>query len=96
MNDMDVFLNVTEFGETVKIDGRDVVVVIDNDRLSQKIQKDYDGIAVGDILYYARSSDFPKKPRLRDVQHFNSNLCTVFDIKEDSGILEVILQRNEG
>jgi hypothetical protein len=95
-NDLEkVFLNDTEFSETVRIDDKDIVVTIDYD-LTKESYSDYDGIIVGDIKYFTKASNFVKIPKYRDVQRFNGKVCTILDIKNDTGMLEVILQRNEG
>lgn len=93
--DMSIFINPDEFGETHKINGRNVEIVIDEDRLSWRHSKDYEGNIVGDLLYFVKISDFPwEKPKIGDVQTVDGKPYTVFDVKKPDGMYEIILQRN--
>ncbi|KMT23004.1 hypothetical protein [Clostridium cylindrosporum] len=97
-DDLDVMLNLEEFAEERNIDGTILNVVIDNDRLQERAKKEYEGIYVGDILYYAKVSDYKennmKKPKPDSIQSFNRKQYIVFDIREDNGLYEIILKYN--
>jgi hypothetical protein len=94
-NDLNVFINIDEFGEQHTINKQRINIVIDNDRLKHRSKVEYEGVVVGDILYYAKASDFIKKPRVDQIQEFDGKQCMVFDVREDMGLLEIILKRND-
>ena len=56
------FMNTDELGELVTLNGVSVKIVQDNDRLSFKIKKDYDGLVIGDILFYISGPEYQKIP----------------------------------
>ncbi len=92
--DRAVFFNPTEFGEPHIINGISMTIIPDNDRLMHRSKTEYEGVIVGDILYYAEAAKFTKKPKPDEVQTFDGVLCMVFDVREDNGVLEIILKRN--
>lgn len=87
-----IFFNIDEFGEKHYIDGIIKTVLVDNETLKERNQKEYDGIVQADLLYFIKSSDVIKKIKAGDVQNFDGALYTVFDIKYDNGMYEIILQ----
>lgn len=92
-NDIDsVFVNKEEFAESHYIDGVLKTVIVDNETLKERNQKEYDGILQADILYFIKSSDMTKKVKVGDSQKFDNGLYTVVDVKYDTGIYEIILQ----
>lgn len=90
--DLNIFFNFEEFGEEHTINTQKLNVIVDNEVLKQRNKKEYDGILQADILYYVKASDIIKKPVSGDFQKFDGAPYTVFDVKLDSGIYEVILQ----
>ena len=93
-SDLSIFMNSDEFADIHKVDGRDVALIIDNDRLMDRSKKEFDGISIGEILYYAKVSDFEKKPKINSPQTFDGRLMYIFDVRENDGMYEVILQQN--
>ena len=87
-----VFINKEEFGERHYIDGVIKTVIVDNETLKERNQKEYDGILQADILYFIKSSDVQKEIKVGDVQNFDGAVYKVFDVKYDSGMYEIILQ----
>lgn len=94
--DMKVFFNLDEFAVTHVIDGRQLDIVIDNDQLKELNKKEYDGISIGEILYYVKAIDYGKRPEQGTLQIFDGRQMYVLDSKEDNGIYEIILQQNRG
>lgn len=96
LNDLHIFFD--EISEDVQINYIEVNVVLDHDKLQDRSKKEYDGISVGDILYFAKKEELLKKlggiPNSGDIQNFNGRTCTVFDVREDKGLIEVILNSN--
>jgi hypothetical protein len=95
-SDLTVFINDDEFAEPHVIDGRTINVIVDNDRLKERSKKEYDGISVGEILYFVKVEDFGEHPEQGTPQIFDGRPMYVFDCREDDGMYEVILQQNRG
>ncbi|WP_459482109.1 hypothetical protein [Clostridium saccharoperbutylacetonicum] len=93
-NDLNIFINPDEFGESHVIDGKIVNVIVDEETLKDRNQKEYDGIVQADVLYFAKEQDLPKVPRPKSVQLFDGVPYEIFDAKLDNGVFEVILQAN--
>ena len=97
-----VFKNEKEFSETVTINGVSVVVNIDNDRLSQKTFNDFDGVVIGDILFFVSPDEFKKipnvrkAPRVNDAIMFDNKPCIVTNVVDNMGMYEVTLQYSGG
>lgn len=90
--DLNIFFNPDEFGEAHIINNQKLNIVVDNEVLKQRNRKEYDGILQADLLYYVKATDIIKKPVSGAVQTFDGVLYTVFDVKIDSGVYEVVLQ----
>lgn len=92
--DAHVFVNDAEFAITHKIDGLDVPVVVDDDRLKLRLKKDFEGLIIADILYFIKFSNMPaRKFKSGDSQMFDGHAFTIVDVTENNGIYEVMLQR---
>lgn len=94
--DLGVFFHLDEFARPHVIDGRTLNIVVDNDRLMQRSKKEYDGISVGEILYYVSKEDYGERPEQGTPQIFDGKPMQVFDCREDEGIYEIILHQNRG
>ena len=93
--DLSTFFNSDEFAELHDINGRQFFVILDNDRLSQRTQREYEGIYVGDLLFYVSASDYGARPKPGEVIKFDQAPYEVFDVKEDGGIYEIVLKASE-
>lgn len=96
LSDLDVFFNQDEFAGSHVIDGRSLNIVVDNDQLKERSVKEYDGISVGEILYYVKASDYGERPGQGTPQIFDGRQMYVFDAREDTGVYEIILSQNRG
>lgn len=95
-SDLDLFFNADDFAKPHTIDGRILNVVIDNDQLTKRSKKEYDGLTVGEILYFVKAADFGERPEQGTPQIFDGRQMYVFDCREDNGVYEIILQQNRG
>lgn len=93
--DLNTFINLDEFATVHNIGGRELSVVVDNDKLSQRTQRDYEGIYVGDLLFFINALEFGVRPKPETVILFDSKPYTVFDAQEDNGVYEIILKASE-
>ena len=93
-----VFKNEGEFSEVVTINGVSVTVNIDNDRLAQKTFNDFDGVVIGDILFFITAEEFKKiplmkrEPKTNDALTFNGKPCVISNVEENFGIYEIMMQ----
>lgn len=94
--DLNTFFNSDEFGETHNIDGKDVTIIVDTDKLQERSKKEFDGLSVGELLYFVKVSDLSKKPVQDSIQVFDKKPYLIFNVREDNGIYEIILQQNRG
>lgn len=95
-NDMKSFFNLNEFAEEHTINGKKITIIIDNNKLIERAQKEFDGLSVGEILYYVKSEDLGEMPEQGTSQYFDGRNMFIFNIREDNGIYEVILQQYRG
>ena len=101
--DIDItFINNDEFAETVNINGVEVSVVEDSDKLEQRIKSDYQGLIIGDVLFYISADDYDKIPRVPKTPtsgialNYGREHTTVVQVSEQSGIYEIILRKVGG
>lgn len=93
--DLKTFINPLEFSSSHNINGRDLIITVDNDRLKERSKKEYDGITVGEILYFVSASEYGELPEVEEIQIFDKRHMQVFDARVDNGLYEIILKRNE-
>ena len=97
-----IFVNEKEFSEIVTINGVSVVVNIDNDKLSQKAFTDFEGVIIGDILFYISAEEFKKIPLMKktpkadDALMFNGKPSVIINVTETVGIYQIALQYSGG
>lgn len=90
----DVLFQEDDLGEWHMIDGKRMLVLLDNDALRSR--QDLGGIVgldKGFILYFARASEFERRPQTGNVQMFDGKAMKVMTCNEDFGMLEVTLSQ---
>lgn len=96
------FVNQTEFASTVVINGASVSVVEDKDQLLYRIKHDYNGIVVGDILFFISEGEYAKipcvssPPAVNEAITYNGRPCTILEVTPQDGVYEITLQRMGG
>lgn len=95
-SDLVVFINTDEFAEPHVINGQILNVIVDNDRLKERSKEEYEGISVGEILYYVKTEDIGERPEEGTPQIFDGRQMYVFDCRDGDGMYEIILQQNRG
>lgn len=96
------FINDTEFASEVTINGVVVTVVEDKDQLLYRIKKNYDGLIIGDILFYIGEDEYKKIPKLSPIPSvdealsYNGKPCTITDVNSQNGVYEIIIQKVGG
>jgi len=92
--DLNVFMNLDEFAELHSIDGVELPVIIDNDRLRERTQKEFNGISIGELLIFVKKDDLEKRPEIGRPMRFDKRQMYVADCIEDMGVYEIILTQN--
>ncbi len=92
--DTDKMFDTDVFAEEYTIDNTKMNIIVDRDALVERQKKEFDGIHVADILYFAKKSDFHKTPKVNEWQKINGVPHSVVDVRENDGILEIMLIRN--
>lgn len=93
------FDNDTEFASKVNINGVEVSVIEDKDQLLYRIKKNYDGLVVGDILFYISVGEYSKIPHVSPVPTaneavtYNGRPCVIVEANDQVGMYEITLQK---
>lgn len=66
-DNVNVFMNIDDFGETHTVNGREMTIIIDDDKLDEHEVRiegaDHgDGIYAKQSLFYVRAADFGRRP----------------------------------
>ncbi|MDA3732383.1 hypothetical protein PBV87_12880 [Niameybacter massiliensis] len=88
------FFNIDEFAEEHIINGQKISIVVDNDRLEERSKKEYDGLYVGELLFFVPKSRLSAKLKQDGPVIFDGKQMYVFSLREDNGVYEVILNQN--
>lgn len=88
----DLVIFFEDFSEEMFINGNFIDIVMDQDRLKERSKKEFDGIYVGDLLYFAKVKEFIREPKIGDMQIINKKKYTIFDVRKDLGLYEIILK----
>lgn len=91
-----LFFNLTEFAVKRVINNREMTVIIDEDRLMERTRKEYDGISVGELLFYVGAEEYGECPEQGAPLVFGGRQMYVFNARESDGVYEIILQQNRG
>lgn len=89
---LSVFLDFATFGEELKVEGKTIPVVMDNDQLKTKQGGQDLAVAESATLFYARSEDLPKRRIPGSTLTVNGRVCTIDDWQEDMGIATIVLR----
>lgn len=93
------FVNSDEFAIEVVINGASVNVVEDKGQLLYRIKKNYDGLVVGDILFFISLEEWSKiphvsaTPKAHEAVSYNGRPCTIIEVSPQDGLYEITLQK---
>lgn len=93
--DLDFIFNIDEFAEDHYIDLKKIRIVKDDTKLHENSKKDYDGLYVGDIMYFVKAMEYGKPPKIGELQNFDGRAYTVFDVRVEENVYEITLKINE-
>lgn len=89
-----VFLSADFFGETYRIEGKAIPIVLDNDELKARQGGQDLAVAESATLFYARAEDLPPRRSAGQSLNVNGRECLIDDWKVDMGMATVVLREN--
>lgn len=91
---LSVMLNADFFGETYRIEGKEITIVFDNDELKARQGGQDLAVAESATLFYARAEDLPLRRSAGQSLNVNGRECLIDDWKVDMGMATVVLREN--
>ena len=89
-----VFLDIEFFGEKHLVEGSEVLIVIDSDKLKEKQGGQDLAVAESASLIYARAADLPRRRLAGQVINIDHRDYTIDDWSEDMGLATIALREN--
>lgn len=89
--DRGIFLNIDEFGEVHKVEGKNITVVIDDNRLRERQGGAEVGVAESSLLLFAYSEDLPPRREAGESINVDGREYIVDDWSEDMGVAQIAL-----
>lgn len=89
-----VFLDLSFFAETYRIDGKEIPIMLDTDELKERQGGQDLAVAESSTLFYAKVEDLPRRRAAGESLNVNGRECIIDDWKEDMGIATVVLREN--
>ena len=92
-----VFVDITEHGDVANINGVDVNVVWDGDELNYRIRADYQGLLVGDALFYISAESWEQVPEVRHPPRTDEAIlidgrhATITMVQENAGVYDITI-----
>ncbi len=92
--DRAIFLNIDELGELHTVEGSQITVVIDDDKLKERQSGAEVGVAESTLLLFAYSEDLPARRAPGESINVDGREYIVDDWSEDMGIAQLALRGN--
>lgn len=89
-----VFLNLDEFAELRRVEGKQIPVVVDNDQLVKLKQGQILGLVEADMLFMGKQEDFPADMEPGRLLNVDGREMIVTNSGTDMGLIEVALRQN--
>lgn len=89
-----VFLNLDEFAELHRVEGKKIAVVVDNDQLNKLKEGQILGIIEADMLLMGRECDFPANLAPGNIINVDGRELIIANSGKDMGLVEVALSQN--
>lgn len=92
-----VFLNPAEFGERHRVNGKIMVIVLDdleNIEREKKMKSNMDGIYARQVLFYVAADDFGPLPGQDSYLNLDGAAYKVVDATDECGIYAITLEAN--
>lgn len=92
------FLNIDEFSDTHKVNGKEMPVQIDtNEQIERekRMNQNADGIYMNQKLIYVAASDFGPMPKQGAVLNLDGKIYRVADAVDEYGIYSITIEANK-
>lgn len=89
-----VFLNLDEFAELHRVEGRKIAVVMDNNQMNKLKQGQILGLIEADILLLGKETDFPEDLEPGRLLNLDNRELLIVNSGRDMGLVEVALSQN--
>lgn len=89
-----VFLNLDEFAEVHRVEGVQIAVVVDSDKLNQLKKGQILGLVEADMLLMGREADFPANLEPGRLLNVDGRELIVENSGKNMGLVEVALRQN--
>ncbi len=90
-----VFLNFDEFGEYHKINGESVLIIIDENELTERekrVRNNEKGLYMRQLLFYVSAEDFGQLPSPDKVLTLDDKKYRITDAQDEGGIYSISLE----
>ena len=90
-----VFLNPDEFGEMHNINGQEVLIIIDENELTERekrIRRNEGELHKKQLLFYIAAKDFGTLPAPGKILKLDGKQYTITDAEDESGIYAISLE----
>lgn len=99
-DNVQVFMNIDEFGELHTINGKEMPAIVDNNELVDREKRyryknSFDGVYLKELLVYVKESDFGKLPAIGRVVIYDGKSYIVSDAINEDGIYSLTLEANK-
>lgn len=92
--DRATFIDFDFFGEKHTVDGKEIVVVVDDDTLKERQSGQEYAVAESSLLFYAKTEDLPARRPAGSSMNYDGRLYIVDDWAEAMGVATVALREN--
>lgn len=89
--DRGIFLNIDEFGELHKVEGKQITIVIDDNKLRERQSGAEVGVAESSLLLFAYAEDLPPRREAGESINVDGREYIVDDWSEDMGVAQIAL-----
>lgn len=86
-----VFMMLDDFGELHRVEGKEIIIIIDNDTLTSMKNGNVLGVAESDMLIFVRTEDVSDKKAPGSFINIDGRECIVDLWVENLGITEISL-----
>lgn len=93
-----VFLNIDEFADRHKLNGQDVICLVDEDKTEAakvSVRNPYEGIFVNAITIYVKSADLERQPVEGELLRLDKALYRVASVSSEMGMLTIVAEANK-
>lgn len=93
-----IFLDPDVFGESHTVDGKEMVIIIDENELverEKKVKTMAEGLHNKQLLIYVSKEDFGPEPLIGRLLELDGDYYTVTDVSDEDGIYSISLEANE-